>query len=247
MDKRWYPVAFSVTMVGCSGDVDTGSPSATGGQPNVYYGVGFVTGGASSIDTGTPAATGGHIAMVEYGPISVNTGGITAVGGGSCTQTTNAVCTSGNGTSYSCTSSAQPEQVDPSLICNTNGAGDYCCIASSTCSYDPNLTGCESGSLGYSCAIGDQPPDATDNTLVCSVPTTTNGLDEYCCFTNTTAPTSAATCLQDPSVAGCAAYGFSCTGTDAPDADFSGITCSTGTPGTDSRGGSATLYCCAYQ
>ena len=38
MNKRWYPVAFSMTIIGCGGDVDDGKPAATGGAPNYYYG-----------------------------------------------------------------------------------------------------------------------------------------------------------------------------------------------------------------
>ena len=166
---------------------------------------------------------------------------------GSCTLNS-ASCSSSTGTSvgYSCTGTAQPEQSNPNLICNTNGAGDYCCDASgnSTCAYDPYVTGCESGTLGYSCNTGDPAPDTIDSTLVCSIPTRANSLDEYCCFTDTT--TATGTCDVDPTVAGCVpdstgnpSYGFSCTGSENPDTDFSNITCSTGTP--DAQGNSALL------
>jgi len=58
MDKLWYPVAVSALVAGCAGDVDSGSPSATGGNPNYYYGVRVSSGGNTGIDTGTPAETG---------------------------------------------------------------------------------------------------------------------------------------------------------------------------------------------
>ena len=74
MDKLWYSVAVSALVVGCGGDVDSGSPAATGGFPTVFYGV--ATGGTTGIDTGTPAETGG-VAMVDYGPAIV-TGGSTS-------------------------------------------------------------------------------------------------------------------------------------------------------------------------
>lgn len=157
------------------------------------------------------------------------------------------------GTGYSCTGSAQPEDSDPGLVCNTDGAGDFCC-SSSSCNYDPNVTGCESGTQGYSCATGSPSPDSADPTLVCSVPTTSGNLDTYCCFTNTVTAPSGATCEQDPTVSGCQpdsagnpSYGFSCTGTDTPDMDFSGITCSSGTAGMDAQNAAATLFCCTYQ
>ena len=174
---------------------------------------------------------------------------------GSCSVVpTTAICATGNGISYSCTGTAQPEQGDYSLICNTNGVGDYCCITStSSCAYDPGVVGCTSGSYGYSCNIGDPPPDVADKTLVCSVPTAASGSDDYCCFTDTT--TATGTCSVDPTVSGCLpdsagnpSYGFSCTGSENPDTDFSNINCSTtGTPGTDSQGNNASLFCCTYQ
>jgi hypothetical protein len=85
MDKRWYSVAFSAAIVGCSGDVDDGSPGATGGGPNNYYGPAVYTGGApqqggtTSINSGTPSFTGGMPAAF-YGVLFV-TGGNANIGG----------------------------------------------------------------------------------------------------------------------------------------------------------------------
>src|SRR5580693_2593449 len=84
--------------------------------------------------------------------------------------------------SASTTTSSSSCAVDSSVSC-TSGTGDFCC-ASSSCSYDATVQGCQSGSVGYSCASGSAPPDQADATLVCSVPTTVNGADAYCCFTN---------------------------------------------------------------
>ena len=82
MDKRWYPVAVTALIVGCGGDVDSGSPAATGGQVSVYYGVCVSTGGSPSIDTGKPAETGGGF-LGFYGPPSVElTGGSSSTSGG---------------------------------------------------------------------------------------------------------------------------------------------------------------------
>jgi hypothetical protein len=128
-------------------------------------------------------------------------------------------------------------------------------VTSSSCSYDSSVTGCVSGTIGYSCASGSPPPDSADATLVCSVPTAAAGMDDYCCFTNGTAVSASSTCEQDSTVSGCQpdsagnpSYGFSCTGSENPDTDYSNITCSsTGTAGMDAQGAAATLYCCTYQ
>jgi hypothetical protein len=81
MDKRWYPVAFSVAIVGCSGDVDSGSPSATGGRFVAYYGPALSTGGSTGIDSGVPAQTGGVTPVPPYGIIPVHLGGSAGIGG----------------------------------------------------------------------------------------------------------------------------------------------------------------------
>jgi hypothetical protein len=143
------------------------------------------------------------------------------------------------GSGYSCSGSSNPQGTG--RVCSTNNAGEWCCYASTTCNPDSSVTGCVSGSYGYSCAVGAGAPDTTDPSLICSIPTATNGLDEYCCAASTIA--SGATCTQDQSVQGCqpGSYGFSCTGAETPATDFSGITCSLGTPSS-----SATLYCCTY-
>ncbi len=124
---------------------------------------------------------------------------------------------------------------------------------SSDCSPDSNVD-CASGTSGYSCPSGAAAPDADDSTLLCSVPIAANGVDEYCCYMNTLTAPSGSTCEQDLSVGGCQAdsagnpsYGFSCTGSESPDTDFSNITCSPGTPGSDAQGNTATLFCCTYQ
>jgi hypothetical protein len=86
MDKRWYQVALSAAIVGCSSNVDNGSPGATGGQPNYHYGPALnggapEKGGGTSINTGVPMATGGYPAAF-YGIIFI-TGGTAQTGGAS--------------------------------------------------------------------------------------------------------------------------------------------------------------------
>lgn len=145
---------------------------------------------------------------------------------------------------YSCSGSSYP--TNNGQVCNTDGSGSWCCYASA-CAPDPSINTCVANTYGYSCAPGEPPPDTTDPSLICSVPLVTNGVDEYCCATSV--PVSGASCGQDFSISGCAAgsYGFSCTGSDRPDQDYSGITCSqSATSGANASGQSALLYCCAY-
>jgi hypothetical protein len=154
-----------------------------------------------------------------------------------CNVDSSLACVSG-ATGYSCTGDAQPEDSRSDLICSTdNGAGQYCCYSSS-CSYDSSVP-CSYGA-GYSCDTGSLAPDQVDPTLVCSVPTAAGNLDLYCCYTAAILSTTG-TCAQDPSVVCPQAYsyGFSCSGSDTPDQDFSNLTCSAPTAGN--------LYCCVYQ
>jgi hypothetical protein len=81
MDKRWYPVAVSIAIVSCGGDVDSGGPGATGGRPNVHYGVGYTAGGSVGIDAGIPGATGGLVPMPPYGIMPMFTGGSAGIAG----------------------------------------------------------------------------------------------------------------------------------------------------------------------
>lgn len=70
MDKRWYPVAVSALIVGCGGDVDTGSST---------------TGGSTGVDAGTPTAMGGTTSRiaVPYGPVPFHNGVSGSAYGGS--------------------------------------------------------------------------------------------------------------------------------------------------------------------
>lgn len=124
------------------------------------------------------------------------------------------------------------------------------CTATATvsagCNEDTSVS-CTNGAAGWSCPTGSLAPDYSVASLTCSVPTSVGGMDEYCCADITVA--SGSTCAQDQSVSGCAgdSYGFSCTGTDRPDTDYSGIVCSSaGVLGQNIQGANATLYCCSY-
>ncbi len=71
MDKLWYPVAVSALVVGCAGDVDSGSPAATGGlYPGFYGPLPIFTGGSSSTSGGATSlggttAVGGSTSKVD--------------------------------------------------------------------------------------------------------------------------------------------------------------------------------------
>jgi hypothetical protein len=166
-----------------------------------------------------------------------------------CTPATTAACITDAtvscqaGTGYTCSGTSQPEDVDPTVVCSADQeSGQFCCVSGSSCAYDATLA-CETGAAGYTCS-GTSTPNSVDSSLVCSEP---NSANAYCCFTTNEA--TASTCTQDQTVTGCQAnaqgeqsYGFSCTGADTPDQDYSGITCSTPTAGTGN-----TLYCCVYR
>jgi hypothetical protein len=152
------------------------------------------------------------------------------------------------GTGYVCSGSAAPSS--SGQVCNPDGGGDFCCYPT-TCGIDPGVD-CGSAT-GYSCAAGDDPPDQTDFSLVCSVPTASGSEDLYCCYENT--DTNTGTCSSDSSVQGCQpdssgvpSYGFSCTGPDTPTSDYSSLDqCSDPTEGVDGAGNAALLFCCTFE
>lgn len=75
MDKIWYPVAFSVLIVGCGGEVDTDKSSTSGGS--------------TSVDDGTPTASGGTAMVLPppYGVLPSAYGGASGTGGSTFTLT----------------------------------------------------------------------------------------------------------------------------------------------------------------
>lgn len=106
------------------------------------------------------------------------------------------------------------------------------------CATDPSLQ-CDPGSAGVDCATASDNPEALDPTFICSAPSQqSDGTYGYCC-----AQLSNTTCAQDTSVQGCAypSLGFSCGGTDTPEAADPALTCSTGVA--DPTTG-LTLFCC---
>lgn len=69
MAKLWYPVALTVTIVGCGGKTDSDDS-----RPNA--------GGTTQVDTGSPAQTGGMTPRPPYGPPPAMGGASTGSTGG---------------------------------------------------------------------------------------------------------------------------------------------------------------------
>lgn len=98
------------------------------------------------------------------------------------------------------------------------------------CSTDGSVS-CSSGATGYSCSGSSQPED-TDQNLVCS---TDQGTGEFCCYADSS-------CSYDGTVTGgceSGAYGYSCTGSAAPDQADTTLICS--------EPNSSNQYCCFTQ
>jgi hypothetical protein len=104
----------------------------------------------------------------------------------SCTADSTVSCAQGTG--FSCTGTGTPDQNDTTLVCSSGTVSgsttDYCCIpyaqSSTTCTQDPTIVGCQSGSLGFSCSGTDTPQQSNSN-LNCSTGTASNGKMLFCC------------------------------------------------------------------
>lgn len=234
------PLALSLLAGGCSSTTTATTNDTCSQNTNLACGdnIGYSCTGAAT--PGPDLICGAGTITGDYCCYAAST---TA---DSCSKDITVDCSSG-GSGYTCTSSTvQPEQFFD-VLCGGPSGNSYCCnpVTASTCQPDPAVTDCAAGTWGYSCASGDPSPDATTSTLVCSIPTKVGFVDEYCCFDNTITPPADATCQKDwtlacePDSAGNPSYGFTCTGTDTPDQDFSNITnCSAAT-------GDGT-FCCTY-
>jgi hypothetical protein len=102
-----------------------------------------------------------------------------------CAPDSSVACTGGGG-GFSCAEGDVPSDSDPSLACSvgvvTSGEALYCCVAftSSSCRPDETVQGCTGYSYGFSCT-GNDSPDQTDSSLVCSQPSQGNDALLYCC------------------------------------------------------------------
>jgi hypothetical protein len=158
-------------------------------------------------------------------------------------------------TGYLCTANQAPDDGDQGLACTAGAPGIvldaaagrstlYCCIAFSQyytdCRADHGVPGCEGG-YGFSCSSLGVSPNQADPYLGCSQITTDAGASAatYCCL----APTTPASCVADSTLA-CegSSVGYSCAGTDMPDAMDTTIVCSMSA----SSVVGATGYCCIH-
>jgi hypothetical protein len=158
-------------------------------------------------------------------------------------------------TGYLCTADQAPDDGDPGLACTAGASGVvldaaagestlYCCIAFSQyytdCRADHGVPGCEGG-YGFSCSTLGVSPDQADPYLGCSRISTDveASTATYCCL----APTTPASCVADSTLA-CegSSIGYSCAGTDMPDAMDTSIVCSVSASSVKG----ATGYCCIH-
>ncbi len=172
---------------------------------------------------------------------------------------------SGGSTGFACQSGTDPEGEDATLACSTpvtaGNTDEYCCFSvpgdddDSTCQPDDTIA-CETSTVGYSCAVGDE-PTTLDSTLTCSPPSTSDddgglGVAEYCCARSGTATgdddddgkdagppagctvDATATCTGD-------SVGYSCGTGVNPETVDPGLTCSAPSAGAN---GQQIFYCC---
>jgi hypothetical protein len=152
-----------------------------------------------------------------------------------CTEDDALDC-SGGSTGFTCAAGSNPEDEDDSIACSTpvtSGNQDtYCCFtdfgtSDTTCQPDDALQ-CQSGTVGYSCASGDDPTLA-DSSLTCSAASGSGGDDDddggpseadFCCAT-------AGSVIGDDDDEDAGA-GCSVDGTVSCSSDSTGYACSTG-------------------
>lgn len=101
-----------------------------------------------------------------------------------------------------------------------------------TCAADPAVV-CSSGT-GYSCTGADT-PDQDFSGLSCGLGTPSSHGVSYCCAQTT------GTCNADSSVVCSSGGGYTCSGSDTPGQDFSGLVCGQGSD----NGDGTTSYCCS--
>jgi hypothetical protein len=152
-----------------------------------------------------------------------------------------------------------PTSLDGSLNCSDGVADgsstDFCCSLTGTGSGSGGTSsggetlagctqasvGCSGDAIGYACGSGDNPEDE-DSTLSCSVPTSSAGEDDFCCFAWTPGDS---TCTPDDELTSqcpdADSYGYQCDDpTDDPTSLDSSLNCSDGV-----ADGSSTDFCCS--
>ncbi len=234
-------VNASVTADSCSPDSNVaGCASGTDG---------WSCSGALTPDTSTLSCSGGTPGAGTNGDTGFCCVAFAPASGTCAADATVSGCAGGS-FGFSCASTDTPDQTDATLVCSTGVAGNagstlFCCtdgtttvVPTTTCAADATVN-CSAGGNGFSCTGSDMPDTSS---LICSDGTAGAGMGGatgFCCIP---AATTTTTCAEDATVTGCVAgsFGFSCTGSDAPQAAYTNLTCSTATAG---NAGSS-LYCC---
>lgn len=167
---------------------------------------------------------------------------------------------------YQCRGAERPDALNPTIVC---GQGlrdddliDYCCSGTrpepSCQQYD--AAGCAPGLDGWLCTTDELPSEeqlgpnesrADYTYALCAVaqPAPNPSVHYHCCYTPKGVPIGAS-CVQHPTVPGCAAgnFGFACYGPDRPEDDYPPMHCDgDGVRGRSAEGYPATLYCCTFQ
>jgi hypothetical protein len=154
-----------------------------------------------------------------------------------CTLDPAVDCATVGGDGYTCSGSDSPSDdfgIDCSELPGTNPGGSisYCCVGGiNTCAAD-GAVNCQGQGDGYTCSGNDTPEDDFSG-VQCGAPVTTSlGSASYCCTTM---------CQPDGSI-DCSGngIGFSCTGSESPDQDFTGLSCGDGA--TENSG--VVTFCC---
>jgi hypothetical protein len=247
-------VFFVGSLAGCSSSAPVTSPGPTCSPDST---VASCVGGASGYScSGTDTPDQSDASLICSAGV-VGTGATEGDLDYCCIQYASAVTTTcvadsnvmgcmGASIGFSCAGGDTPELGYPDFTCSVGVPGTgataadtiYCCAPATTpdtCMADATVP-CLTGANGYSCT-GAAVPDAS--TLLCSEPTLTTTGASFCCFM---LAAGTPTCSQDQGIV-CptpGSFGFSCSSTDMPTAEYSGLTsCSTGV-----SVGSTTQYCC---
>jgi hypothetical protein len=237
------PCNFDPTIA-CSGDAE-GYSCVAGYNPE-----------ADDLSCSTPTVRGDQNLYCCFEPTS-------AWPRGTCLpdDTLTSVCPAPDSYAYVCNIGNDPSSFDPDLSCSAavpdaDGVhDDFCCTyhggSSSSDGGSPPL-GCKSdgaldclgGAYGYACATGNN-PESEDPGLSCSTRASSDGEDDYCCFSGFSGSNS--TCEPDDDLTTVCpdptSYGYQCDSGDDPSSYDATLNCSTSTPDPD---GVHDDYCCTF-
>lgn len=187
-----FLVGAALASAGCTVN-NNGNSNDSCGQDSSVVGCGSAVGYSC---TGNSVPTDNDSSLTCSDPTTGSNGDslyccttYTASSSTTCNADSTVDC-SGGGFGFTCTGTDTPDQDDSSLECSTGTVNSsntqYCCIqyssgSSSPCTQDSTVTGCASGSYGFSCT-GSSTPSQQDSSLNCSTGTAgSNGDTVFCC------------------------------------------------------------------